>query len=104
MQKTLARVELCGAPSVRPPAGSPTSVIASASACAKAPLRFCSQLVNGAVVHCASEVHPVAGVGVFWKPPSGSLQRAQKTHDFPFRPSVLNAVFDAVPGVGGEGV
>src|SRR5438445_13599999 len=104
MQKTLARVELCGAPSVRPPAGSPTSVIESASACAKAPLRFCSQLVNGAVVHCASEVHPFAGVGGFWKPPNGFLQRPQKIFDLPFPNPVLNAVFVTVPVVRAKGI
>src|SRR5439155_27100304 len=47
MQKTLARVELFIVPVVRSPAGSPTSVIESVSACAKAPLRFCSQRLNG---------------------------------------------------------
>src|SRR5213594_1412931 len=97
MQKTLARVELLIAPVLRSPAGSPTSVIESASACAKAPLRFCSQLVNGEVVHWLSEVHPVAGVGGFWKPPSGSLQRPQKMFDLPFPAPVLNEVFVAVP-------
>src|SRR5205809_8126970 len=99
MQKTLTRVEGFCAPVVRSPAGSPTSVIESVSACPKAPLRFCSQLVNGAVVHCASEVHPVAGVGGFWKPPSGSLQRAQKMSDLPFPATVLNAVCDTVAAV-----
>src|SRR5881396_4258257 len=104
MQKTLTRVELCCAPSVRSPAASPTSVIESASGCPKAPLRFCSQLVNGAVVHCASAVHPVGGVGGFWKPPSGSLQRPQKMRDFPFPAPVLNAVFDTVPVVSAKGI
>src|SRR5437667_3653749 len=97
MQKTLTRVEGFWAPLVRSPAGSPTSVIESASACAKAPFRFCSQLVNGALVHWAFEVHPFAGVGGFWKPPSGSLQRAQKMFDLPFPDPVLNEVIDAVP-------
>src|SRR5437867_8216548 len=104
MQKTLARVELFIAPVVRSPAGSPTSVIESASACPKAPLRFCSQLVNGAVVHWLSAVHPFGGVGGFWKPPSGSLQRAQKMSDLPFPAPVLNAVFDAVPVVSAKGI
>src|SRR5207244_2519154 len=98
------RVELCCAPSVRSPAASPTSVIESASACAKAPLRFCSQLVNGEVVHCASEVHPFAGVGGFWKPPSGFLQRPQKMFDLPFPDPVLNEVLDAVPVVRLKGI
>src|SRR5881397_3797985 len=104
MQKTLARVELFIAPVVRSPAGSPTSVIESASACAKAPLRFCSQLVNGAVVHWLSAVHPFGGVGGFRKPPSGSLQKAQKMSDLPFPAPVLNAVFDAVPVVRAKGI
>src|SRR5437870_3276571 len=104
MQKALTNVELCCAPSVRSPAASPTSVIVSASACPKAPLRFCSQLVNGAVVHCASEVHPFAGVGGFWKLPSGSLQRPQKMFDFPFPAPVLNEVFDTVPVVRLKGI
>src|SRR5437870_8535024 len=104
MQKTLTRVEGFCAPVVRSPAGSPISVIESASGCPKAPFRFCSQLVNGAVVHCASEVHPVAGVGGFWKPPSGSLQRAQKMPDLPFPAPVLNAVFVVVPVVRLKGI
>src|SRR5213593_2977035 len=104
MQKTLARVEGFIAPVLRSPAGSPTSVIESASACAKAPLRFCSQLVNGAVVHWLSAVHPVGGVGGFWKPPSGSLHRPQKMSDLPFPAPVLNAVFDTVPVVRAKGI
>src|SRR5437899_11011855 len=104
MQKTLASVEGFIAPSVRSPAASPTSVIESASACAKAPLRFCSQLVNGEVVHSASEVHPFAGVGGFWKPPSGFLQRPQKMFDLPFPAPVLNAVLVAVPVVRAQGL
>src|SRR5207245_5037254 len=104
MQKTLTRVELFIAPLVRSPAASPTSVIESASACPKAPLRFCPQLVNGDVVHCAFEVHPFAGVGGFWKPPSGSLQRPQKICDFPFPAPVLNAVFVTVPVVRAKGI
>src|SRR5438046_7895578 len=104
MQKTLARVEGFIAPVLRSPAGSPTSVIESASACAKAPLRFCSQLVNGAVVHWLSAVHPVAGVGGFRKPPSGCLQKAQKMSDLPFPAPVLNAVFDTVPVVRAKGI
>src|SRR5439155_24702023 len=104
MQKTLARVELFIAPVVRSPAGWPASVIESASACPNAPLRFCSQLVNGAVVHCASEVHPVAGMGGFWKPPSGFLQKAQKMFDLPFPAPVLNDVFAAVPVVRLKGI
>src|SRR5437899_3266160 len=104
MQKTLARVEGFIAPVVRSPAGSPTSVIESASACWNAPLRFCSQLVNGAVVHWLSAVHPFGGVGGFWKPPSGSLQRPQKISDFPFPAPVLNAVFDTVPVVRAKGI
>src|SRR5437870_2898682 len=96
MQKTLARVELCCAPSVRFPAGCPTSVIESASACAKAPLRFCSQLVNGEWMQSVSDLHPFAGNGGFSKPPSGFLQRAQKMFDFPFPDPTLNEVFDAV--------
>src|SRR5437867_5904718 len=104
MQKTLARVELFIAPVVRSPAGSPTSVIESASACPKAPLRFCSQLVNGAVVHWLSAVHPFGGVGGFWKPPSGFLQRAQKISDLPFPAPVLNAVFVVVPVVSAKGI
>ena len=72
---------------------SPISVIESVSACPKAPLRFCSQLVNGAVVHWVSAVHPVGGVAGFWKPPSGFLQKAQKICDFPFPAPVLNAGF-----------
>src|SRR5437870_13799093 len=104
MQKTLTRVEGFIAPLVRSPAGSPTSVIESASACAKAPFRFCSQLVNGAWMQSASEVHPFAGNGGFSKPPSGFLQRAQKMFDFPFPAPVLNAVFDAVPVARAEGI
>src|SRR5947199_133187 len=84
--------------------GGPTSVIESVSACPKAPLRFCSQLVNGAVEHWLSAVHPVAGVGGFRKPPSGSLQKAQKMSDLPFPAPVLNAVFDAVPVVSAKGI
>src|SRR6058998_2012127 len=104
MQKTLTRVEGFCAPLVRSPAGSPTSVIESASACAKAPFRFCSQLVNGALVHWAFEVHPLAGVGGFWKPPSGFLQRPQKMSDLPFPAPVLNAVFVTVPVVSAKGI
>src|SRR5437899_7724626 len=104
MQKTLTRVEGFCAPVVRSPAGSPTSVIESASGCAKAPFRFCSQLVNGAVVHCASDVHPVAGVGGFWKPPSGFLQKPQKICDLPFPAPVLKDVVDAVPVVSANGI
>src|SRR5436309_4902476 len=104
MQKTLASVELFIAPVVRSPAGSPTSVIESASACANAPLRFCSQLVNGEVVHWLSAVHPVGGVGGFWKPPSGFLQKAQKIIDLPFPAPVLNAAFVAVPVVRAKGI
>src|SRR5881409_2822989 len=102
MQKTLARVEGFIVPPVRSPAASPTSVIESASACPKAPLRFCPQLVNGDVVHCASEVHPFAGVGGFWKPPSGSLQKPQKMLFCPLAASVLNEAFDAVFAVSGS--
>src|SRR5439155_145902 len=104
MQKTLTNVELCCAPSERSPAASPTSVIVSASGCPKAPLRFCSQLVNGGVVHWASEVHPFAGVGGFWKPPSGFLQRPQKMFDLLFPDPVLNEVLDAVPVVRLKGI
>src|SRR5438128_10279072 len=104
MQKTLARVELFIAPVVRSPAGSPTSVIGSASACENAPLRFCSQLVNGAVVHCASDVQPLAGVGGLWKPPSGSLQKPQKMFDLPFPAPVLKAVLVTVPVVSAKGI
>src|SRR5437870_7548963 len=104
MQKTLASVEGFIVPPVRSPAGSPTSVIESASACANAPLRFCSQLVNGEVVHWLSAVHPVGGVGGFWKPPSGFLQRPQKMSDLPFPAPVLNAVFDTVPVVRAKGI
>src|SRR5437773_11770798 len=99
MQNTLARVEGCWAPSVRSPAASPTSVIESASACPKAPLRFCSQLP---VVHCASDVHPVGGVGGFWKPPSGFLQKAQQMFDLPCPDPVRNHAFDAVFAVSGR--
>src|SRR5207249_3814018 len=104
MQKTLTRVEGFIAPPVRSPAGSPTSVIESASACAKAPFRFCSQLVNGEWMQSASDVHPFAGNGGFSKPPSGFLQRAQKMSDLPFPAPVLNAVFVTVPVVRAKGI
>ena len=104
MQKTLASVEGFIAPVLRSPAGSPTSVIESVSACPKAPFAFCSQLVNGAVVHWLSAVHPLGGVGGFWKPPSGFLQRPQKISDLPFPAPVLNAVFDTVPVVSAKGI
>src|SRR5439155_9533930 len=90
MQKTLTRVELFIAPLVRSPAGSPISAIELASACAKAPLRFCSQLVNGEWMQSASDAQPFAGNGGFWKPPSGSLHRPQKMFDLPFPAPVLN--------------
>src|SRR5207244_5420911 len=96
MQKTLASVEGFIVPPVRSPAGSPTSVIESASACWNAPLRFCSQLVNGAVVHWLSAVHPVGRVGGFWKPPSGSLKRPKKMSDLSFPAALLHAVLDTV--------
>src|SRR5437870_10109060 len=102
MQKTLTRVEPFIAPLVRSPAASPTSVIESASGCPKAPLRLCSQLVNGDVVHSAAEVHPFAGVGGFWKPPSGSLQKPQKMLFCPFADAVLNDALDAVFAVSGS--
>ena len=101
MQKTLTRVEACTAPPVRSPPLKPDSSIIVASACAKAPLRFCSQLVKGTVVHCESAAHACGG---FWKPPTGSLQKPQKMLDLPFPAPVLNAVFDAVPVVRLKGI
>src|SRR5437870_8000794 len=104
MQKTLTRVEGFIAPLVRSPAGSPTSVIESASACPKAPFRFCPQLVNGEWMQSVSDVHPLAGNGGFSKPPSGFLQRLKKMFDFPFPAPVLNEVFDAVSVVRLKGI
>src|SRR5439155_11893519 len=100
MQKALPRVADFAIPVVRSPAATPSSSIIVASACAKAPFSCCSQLVNGAVVHWTSEVHPLAGVGGFWKPPDGFLQKPQKMFDFPFPLPVEKEVRSDVPVVG----
>src|SRR2546430_6434473 len=95
MQKALTSIALFSAPVVRSPAATPSSSIIVASACAKAPFWFCSQLQApdpGPVGHdCGQGPNPphdcplshVQGTGGFANPLTVSLQKVQNTLDLP---------------------
>src|SRR5438876_731773 len=97
MQKTLASVDGCGAPSAMHPAGVPVSSMCAPSAKVKAPLWLCSQLVKAPLVQSLSALQ---GLGGFSKaPPPGTRQKGQKTRTLEMPAPVWNASLLAVPVV-----
>src|SRR5438093_1841076 len=97
MQKTLASVDGCWAPSAMHPAGVPVSSMCAPSAKVKAPLWLCSQLVKAPLVQSLSALQ---GLGGFSKaPPPGTRQKGQKTRTLEMPAPVWNASLLAVPVV-----
>jgi len=80
MQKTLARVAACAAPSsMHTPAGDPAMLILRAGPCPKAPEFRCRHLVKAPVVHWLSAVQGCAGVSKLGE--NCWPQKPQKTKD-----------------------
>ena len=104
MQKALTSIALFSAPVVRSPAATPSSSIIVASACAKAPFWFCSQLAKDDEGQGPNPPHdePLSheqGAGGFANPLTASLQNVQKTFDLPLPAPVEYEVLVDVPVV-----
>src|SRR5881397_354172 len=105
MQKALTSIApLFSAPVVRSPAATPSSSIIVASACAKAPFWFCSQLAKDDDGQGPNPPHdwPLSheqGTGGFANPLTASLQKVQKTFDLPPPAPVEYEVLVDVPVV-----
>src|SRR5438876_6750695 len=104
MQKTLTSIALFTAPVVRSPAATPSSSTIVASACAKAPFWFCSQLAKDDEGQGPNPPHdwPLSheqGTGGFANPLTVSLQKVQKTFDLPPPAPVEYEVLVDVPVV-----
>src|SRR5205823_13709492 len=105
MRKALTSIALFSAPVVRspPPRRPPLSIIV-ASACAKAPFWFCSQLAKDDEGQGPNPPHdePLSheqGAGGFANPLTASLQNVQKTFDSPLPAPVEYEVLVDVPVV-----